>query len=148
MPLSSALYYPHIDVPNERWLRTAALFWDSVRTIVPASVRHPYSSDFARELSDEGILEPLRVSPEMAEIESLTDAVLDYMTDPAAAGVIAGFEGGVSVDIHNEKLPSELWELARIHPMKLPQTVRNQLEGALDGAQDWLRVSPEFETSI
>lgn len=74
---TSALYYPYIDVKNEQWLRNAVLFWDSIRTIVPISHRDPYSNDFARTLSDEGVLQPIRVSSDMEEIEALTEKVGD-----------------------------------------------------------------------
>jgi len=30
----NALYYPHIDIHNDRWLKSAALFWDRIETIV------------------------------------------------------------------------------------------------------------------
>ena len=38
----SALYYPTIDIHNERWLKSAALFWDRIETIVPESEEQPY----------------------------------------------------------------------------------------------------------
>ena len=31
----AALYYPFIDIQNEKWLKTALLYWDEIRTIVP-----------------------------------------------------------------------------------------------------------------
>jgi hypothetical protein len=89
-PFSSALYYPSIDIRDERWLRTTALFWDSIRTIVPESIRQPYSGHLARELCGEGVLRPVRVSSGMEEIEELSDSVLDYLTDPSSAGVLFG----------------------------------------------------------
>lgn len=38
----SALYYPTIDIHNEAWLKSAALFWDRLETIVPESEENPY----------------------------------------------------------------------------------------------------------
>jgi hypothetical protein len=35
MAFTKALYYPRIEVPNEGWLKTAILYWDEVKTIVP-----------------------------------------------------------------------------------------------------------------
>ncbi|HXM40737.1 MAG TPA: hypothetical protein VN924_05765 [Bryobacteraceae bacterium] len=43
MPFTKALYYPHIEVPNEAWLKSAILYWDEVKTIVPASMPEPYT---------------------------------------------------------------------------------------------------------
>jgi hypothetical protein len=31
--LGSALYYPHIDIDDPAWLRSALLFWDNIYTI-------------------------------------------------------------------------------------------------------------------
>ncbi|SJM96590.1 hypothetical protein [Crenothrix polyspora] len=142
IPFSSALYYPYIDVKNERWLRSAALFWDSIRTIVPESYRDPYSSVVARELNDEGILEPVQVSSDMEEIESLTDTVLDFLTDPASTNVIFSSENHPS-RIHPEKMSSELRYFLDIHPDKLPREIRSHFEHAFS-EEGWYRVDPGF----
>ena len=143
VPFSSALYYPYINVRNERWLRSAALFWESIRTIVPESYSEPYSSTFARELHDEGVLVPVRVSSDMEEIESLTDTVLDYLTDPAAAGVMFDTENRPTQRIHPEKMSRELRELANVHPEKLPYLIRSHLDRSLN-EQGWFHVEPGF----
>lgn len=140
---SSALYYPYIDIKDERWLRSAALFWDSIRTIVPVSHRDPYSNDFARILCDEGVLEPVRVSSDMEEVEELTERVLDYLTDPASVGVMFNTDKNPTRRIHPEKMSHELREFAHIHPEKLPYMIRSELERGLhdDG---WFHVAPGF----
>jgi len=143
IPFSSALYYPYIDVKNDRWLRSAVLFWDSIRTIVPESYRDPYSSVVARELNDEGILEPVRVSSDMEEIESLTDTVLDFLTDPASACVMFSTESHPSKRIHPKKMSFELRHLMDIHPEKLPYEIRSQLDRAFN-EEGWYRVDPGF----
>lgn len=140
---SSALYYPYIDIQDERWLRSAALFWDSIRTIVPISHRDPYSSDFARALSDEGVLEPVRVSSDMDEVEELTDKVLDFLTDPASAGVMFDIDKHPTRRIHPDKMSHELRKLAQIHPEKLPYMIRSELERGLND-DGWLHVGPGF----
>lgn len=56
-----ALYYPHIQIQNENWLKLALLYWDGLRRIVPDSVV-PSDSNAVRALVDEGILE--NTSPE------------------------------------------------------------------------------------
>jgi hypothetical protein len=142
VPFSSALYYPYIDVRNERWLRSAALFWDSISTIVPEHHQEPYSSEFARELNDEGVLNPVRVSSDMEEIESLTDSVLDFLTDPASAGVMFATENQPTQRIHPEKMPHELRRLANIHPDKLPYMIRSELDRTL--SDGWYHVDSGF----
>src|SRR5262245_859931 len=133
IPFSSALYYPSIDIKNERWLRSAALFWDSIRTIVPDSYRDPYAGAFARALNDEGVLEPVRVSSDMEEIDSLTDTVLDFLTDPASADVMFETEDHETI--------SREWnnEFAYIHSLKLPYMIRDHLESTLND-KGWHKV--------
>ncbi len=58
MSFMVALYYPWIDFRDEGWLKSAILYWDSMRTIVPASISHPYSSRTAHQLQEAGILPP------------------------------------------------------------------------------------------
>ncbi|EFH2698700.1 hypothetical protein GS574_23745, partial [Escherichia coli] len=128
---TSALYYPYIDVKNEQWLRNAVLFWDSIRTIVPISHRDPYSNDFARTLSDEGVLQPIRVSSDMEEIEALTEKVFTFLTDPASAGLIYNVDAAPHTRIHNEKIPNEFFRLAQIHPEKFPYSVIEMLQRGL-----------------
>lgn len=140
VPFSSALYYPHIDVKNERWLRNAALFWDSIRTIVPASQRHPYSTNLARELHGEGVLDPVRVTSDMEEIESLTDTVLDFLTDPASVGVMFETDKHPTERLHPEKISSRLRSLVEIHPQKLPHMIRSYL----NQGDNWYHVTPGF----
>lgn len=132
IPHTSALYYPTIDIKNEKWLRSAILFWDSIKTIVPEGYRNPYSSRLAKILQDEDILSPINVNSDMEEIESLADDVLEYLTDPAAAGVLFGGSDNGNVILYPEKLPREIREIARIHPLKLPYFVRDQIDRLSD----------------
>ena len=46
--LGSALYYPHIDIHDPMWLRSAILFWDEIQTIVPSAIANPYESEDTR----------------------------------------------------------------------------------------------------
>ena len=140
---SSALYYPYIDINNDRWLRSAVLFWDSIRTIVPSSYREPYSSKLARELNDEGLLEPVRVQSDMDEIEELSDTVLDYLTDPASVRVMFATDEHPTRLIHPEKMPRELQHWADIHPEKLPREIRSHLNKVFN-EDGWYQVTPEF----
>lgn len=143
VPASSALYYPYIDITNEQWLRSAVLFWDSIRTIVPFSNRDPYSSALARELNDEGVLEPVRVHSDMEEIEDLTDTVLDYLTDPAAASVMYGSDTHLTKRIHPQEMPHMIREWADLHPEKLPYMIRSCLDQE-PSEGGWYRVAPGF----
>jgi Family of unknown function (DUF6236) len=138
---SSALYYPFIDIKNEHWLRNAALFWDTIRTIVPDNVREPYSKNFARALNDEGVLVPVRVTSDMDEIEALSDTVLEVLTDPAASAAMFG--GYDPSNAHGDHASDHVQELANIHPLKLPMVVRSHFREALN-EQGWYELNPGF----
>jgi hypothetical protein len=135
---SSALYYPFIHIKNEHWLGNAALFWDTIRTIVPDDIRDPYSNNFARALSDEGVLIPVRVTSDMDEIETLSDTVLEALTDPAASAVM--FDRS---NAHREHTSERIQELMEIHPMKLPSVVRSHFREALND-RGWYELTPGF----
>ena len=75
----SALYYPTIDIHNEVWLKSAALFWDRIKTIVPESEENPYRRRSTRYLQDEGILFAHRVNPYSEEVKGLEEDVLKYI---------------------------------------------------------------------
>ncbi len=58
-----ALYYPYIDIDDSSLIKTAALYWDELWTIVPESVRGPYQSPYSKEAFKEGFLKPRIVYP-------------------------------------------------------------------------------------
>ena len=71
-----ALYYPTIDIHNDAWLKSAALFWDRIETIVPESEERPYRRRSTRLLQDEGILFAHRVNPYSEEVSGLEEDVI------------------------------------------------------------------------
>lgn len=144
MAFTKALYYPRIEVPDEGWLKTAILYWDEVKTIVPASMPEPYSGGAAREMFDAGVLSPLHVHPGMACVERLAEKVYEYLGSGEADGVLV--EGGRHPTdlIHPEKLP-ELREFVRMHPAKLPYAIEAKLDRLMDGREgEWVRVDRPF----
>ena len=78
----SALYYPTIDIHNESWLKSAALFWDRIETIVPESEERPYRKRSTKFLQDEGILYAHRVNPFSEEVRGLEQDVIKFMDTP------------------------------------------------------------------
>ena len=78
MAFTDALYYPDIDIADEQWLRTALLYWNAVHTIVPISVKEPYSTETAKILRSEGFLIPRFVGGSRQEIVDLTSDVVEY----------------------------------------------------------------------
>lgn len=127
MHFSQALYYPYIDIRDEGWLKTAALYWERMRTIVPESIDAPYSSATARALEDEHFLVPLRVNSDMDEIEQLTNDVVTYLgTEEGSQALL--LSGQRSTHVHTEKIPSSLRRLTELQSEKLPWEIRNAIE--------------------
>jgi hypothetical protein len=145
--MAQALFYPWIDIRDEAWLRTALLYWDSVRTIVPESIDAPYSTETGSALQSAGFLIPLRVHTGMEEIEDLTDDVMAYLSTAEGAELLIADSGGYGHDIHVEKLPYSLRRLTEMHPEKLPSEIRYMFERMTSPsrkASDWIRVDDSF----
>lgn len=142
MAFTKALFYPWIDIRDEGWLKNAMLYWETVQTIVPASIQQPYSTRTAREFQDEGLLAPLRVESSMREIEDLTIEVLKYLQSPEGGEVLMSKEISDYHYIHPDKLPDEIRRLVNIHPEKLAFEIRHKIERENHG--DWISVDSRF----
>lgn len=142
MGFTKALYYPTIDITNEDWLKTAVLFWDEINTIVPTSISNPYQGNTTQYLADEGILQPMRVNPEIDIIEGLTTDILNYLNTNEGFQLLTQGRDKYAT-IHRDKLPRDVGRLFDIHPDKLPYEIQHILRQNItkDG---WLRVNSEF----
>lgn len=74
--LGSALYFPHIDIHDPAWLRSAILFWDEIQTIAPSAIEDPYQNQDTRICQAEGYLRPLRCDLHPYVIEDLGRKIL------------------------------------------------------------------------
>nr|WP_293834096.1 DUF6236 family protein [uncultured Arsenicibacter sp.] len=140
MSFSRALYYPTIDIGNWDWAKSAALFWDTIQTIVPQSINDPYTSKVTKIMYDEGVLVPLNVNPEMGLIHDLASEVERFLqTNEAFEYLVKGKE----TFIHKDKLPRELQRIARIHPEKMSSEIRHAISA--DISEDgWMQVDRRF----
>lgn len=163
--LGTALYYPHIDIDDPTWLRSAILFWDSLQTIAPRSVRNPYRNKDTEILWREGFLEPLRCDLHPDLLDTLGRRVialmdrdmlglhhkLDRTNDPNARTLLHVDKIGREMrsqfhhaHIHPEKLSPELRDLAmraglaRMHPEKMSPRIRGLL-----GELEFISMHPE-----
>jgi len=130
--LGSALYYPHIDIHDPAWLRSAILFWDELKTIVPRAIKHPYKSKDTRILWQEGFLEPLRCDLHTELLDTLGKRVVSLMdrnffnSDPRSES--SHDDPNALVLMHADKVGSEIqdqFHRARIHPEKLSPELRD-----------------------
>lgn len=145
MPTSQALYYPWIDISDEAWLKTALLYWDSVRTIVPESIDSPYSSVAGRALHDAGFLVPLRVHSNMEEIRAVSDDALTYLNSNAGGELVVAGTGGRKRLIHLEKLSTSLVRLP-MHQQKFGHEILRFVSqrARSQGDAEWLEVDEGF----
>ncbi|MDR3535736.1 MAG: DUF6236 family protein [Acetobacteraceae bacterium] len=130
--LGTALYYPHIDIRDADWLRSAVLFWDEIQTIVPTSIQTPYQEADTKICEQEGYLRPLRCDLHQDVLEALGKRVLKLMEEPEWSRSIShGRSGGPSQQalMHADKLGhgirSRMGRVVGIHPDKMPPELRS-----------------------
>ena len=58
-----ALYYPYIDIDDASFIKTAALYWDEIQTIVPFDGQEHYKTEISKEARESGLLKPRFVDP-------------------------------------------------------------------------------------
>lgn len=129
--LGAALYYPHIDIDDSAWLRSAVLFWDSLQTIAPRAVKEPYRSNDTKILWREGFLEPLRcdLHPELLDtLGKRVIALLDRDSLGPADELARAGDPNSRVLLHADKVGEQIrhqFHLAHIHPEKLSPELRD-----------------------
>ena len=127
MAHTSSIYYPWIEVRDSTWLRTSCLYWDVIRTIVPQSIKNPYTTDDARYLQDEGVLVPYSISSEQPLLRDVGVDFLAYLeTDEGKAMILGGRKN--TALIHAEKISRKVRELSHIHPDKVHYLIHDMLE--------------------
>ncbi len=89
MIFSEALYYPGTDIRDQGWLNSAALYWDTIQTIVPAPMDLPYSSEAVRAFAAEGIVRPLYIQPDTPEVVQTSVDLLGFLHTPEGERVLA-----------------------------------------------------------
>ena len=86
------LYYPRIDIRDDRWLKNSFLYWDEIRTIVPETMKDDiYNTPTSAELYKRGFLKPFNVysdsrivqdaSKEMLKLSN-SQAWKEFLTEP------------------------------------------------------------------
>lgn len=142
--MTQALFYPWVDIIDETWLKTSLLYWDTVRTIVPASIGRPYSTETGNALYQAGFLLPLRVQSEMEEIRALVPDVRTYMESNEGIHFFVASPYGQSSQIHQEKLPTQFRRTADMYPEKLPSVIRDMLNYTAAETGGEVRVEERF----
>lgn len=76
-----ALYYPSVDIKNEKWLKSALLFFDEFYTIVPSEIQHPYKEYTTQYLEDIGILRAFPVNSNDSFVQSSSNSVISFLRE-------------------------------------------------------------------
>lgn len=163
MMFERALYYPTIDIHNERWLKSAVLFWDRIETIVPESEDTPYRRRSTRELEGEGLLFAHRINPFSEEVRGLEQDVVKFINTkegkksfirPWGRSVaslanrrygpedICGDDNGLRMDLMEDKM-RDTYRDFYIHVEKLPMMLRETL-GIHDNGNGYVWASRGF----
>lgn len=137
MSYTKALYYPTIDIQDERWLKNAILFWDEISTIVPESIEAPYQNRTSSFLYDEGILNPYFVSENNPIVESLKEK--DFVVNGDALYYFNHRESSEMNPYSDERAAFYL------HREKLPNIIQQKLNknGLIDN-DGWTNVGKNF----
>lgn len=151
MMFSRGLYYPTIDIKNGRWLKSAALFWDCIETIVPESrAAHPYENNTSRALFDNGILRPHIVNPWMVDVARLENDIKKFVSTREGKRLMYKRPYQTSIarrrDVRDRNIEDRLREQygdLYIHADKLPHFLQEKLRDYRN-PDGFIRTTAEF----
>ncbi|MDH8677424.1 hypothetical protein QE109_04655 [Fusibacter bizertensis] len=75
---NKALYYPWIEINDKGWLKTSALYWNEISTIVPKSYGNLYYDYESSLLKDEGLLKACVVDSRTTSSPFFRDKIIEY----------------------------------------------------------------------
>ena len=115
--ISAALFYPSFHL-EENWAKVALLYWDSLARIVPKQIEHEIdqSNPTAATLASENLL----VNIDPADYVDMTARRFDEYLVPL-------FENDPNATFDAKHVSELLVETAKIHPLKLADTLRADL---------------------
>jgi len=127
---TQALYYPHIDIENSDWLKTAVLFWDSISTIVPESVRNPYQHNDSEYLASIDFLRPIRVNSNDEAVVGIEDDIIRTMFTPSFFTMLSNPRHMRNYGIFHDKMSYRLRKMLEsgIHADKMSWEVRHRIQ--------------------
>lgn len=146
---TDALYYPFIEIASEEWLKTAVLYWNTLSTIVPRSIR-PYRSGVSKDLADAGVLQALVVDPDMPELDEIADDVIRYIHTEEGQRALLIPRGASRARIHDDKfsrrLLREIDRGSHIHVEKFASELLHDLRRVLRRNQGdpWVHLPSTF----
>lgn len=135
-----ALYYPTIDIEDEDWLKNAYLFWDSIYTIVPQSLKgKAYNNNTTQYLEEEGFLKSLTISPDAPVVMSMAKYVKEYAKTEEGKKYL----NSSMIDKHYTHAYNDERSVFYIHQGKLPHEIQRMM-GYRRWDDEWVRVNGNF----
>ena len=128
-----ALYYPYIDITDPALIKTAALYWDKIQTIVPRSIDNPFNRACSREAYKENFLEERYVDPHDEAVESAgLEFIEDINNEPIQKHLIKRLRPPFSYrnksTYSGGPLPTHLKKFSPIFMDKISSMLRRELE--------------------
>lgn len=127
---SNGLYYPNIDIKNINWLKTSMLFWDSILTIVPESMKEPYKQRDTQYLADIGFLRPLYVNSNDKSVVGIEQDILDILYSPEFLKIICSSQNNRYNSIWSEKNSGSIKKQLRymIYSDKMSYKIQSEIQ--------------------
>lgn len=122
---NKALYYPSIQINDDKWLKNSILFWDEIFTIVPNSIPLPYTNKSCRILADNDVLKSIVVMPEDNIIKQTAIDAFAYIQSNEAKDLLVDARKGKRINLAN--ISSEINRKFSLHPDKLSYELQHYL---------------------
>ena len=159
-PVTSVLYYPHIEIANDAWLKASLLLWDCVYRIVPKAYT-PTDNYPVKLAADHGLVQAITLEP--ADFQTIAKEFTSFLS--RLPFLPAGLDAFQTDRLHKDKIDSQLYPVlerlaTRIDPdgfLDLPEGVsrgymmhlaksvagRRNLATATDSRHAWT-ISPYY----
>ncbi|WP_432405731.1 hypothetical protein [Wukongibacter sp. M2B1] len=136
---TKALYYPSIDIDNDRWLKSTLLYWDEINTIVPYSLKKFYYNETAMKLADLGVLRPYKMFPNSTVAKKTAIDFVNYLSTAEGKSILINNNRGTE----NNTL-KRLMNEAHLHPEKMTYEVKRYLEEFIPYNEDGFFETPKL----
>jgi hypothetical protein len=101
---TSAVYFPHIEIPNAEWVKSSLLFWDHLYRIVPGSYI-PNDNVEVRQAVDAGLIRPIKLEP--ADVQGFSEEFRDFLK--GVPFLPSGLDDAETSLLHPEKIDAKLY---------------------------------------
>jgi hypothetical protein len=122
-----ALYYPYIDITDESLIKTSALYWDELQTIVPQNLDNPYQNEISQQAFREKFLRKYRIRWDDDEVEKTG---MEFFSDLKNGHVL-----DIAKKILAEK-PRDGRYYTRLHIDKISKDIKKMFEQFLNEKLD------------